>query len=62
MRADGWCRGSPTLGMHSMRGKNNSLKISIFGDLTFSPATIDPTMILTTKSLSEGNDWVFGLG
>ena len=31
------------------------------GDPTFAPATIDPTMISqTTKSQSEGNDWVFG--
>ena len=46
-----------------LRGENNdnSLKIYISGDLTFAPATIAPTK-LTTKSLSEGNDWVFVSG
>ena len=33
------------------------------GDPTFAPATFAPVMISrTTKSQSEGNDWVFGSG
>ena len=34
-----------------------------FGDLTFAPASIAPAMISpTTKSESEGNNWIFGAG
>ena len=33
------------------------------GEPTFAPATIAPAMIYpTTKSQSEGDDWVFSLG
>ena len=35
----------------------------ICSDPTFAPATIARAIIsLRTKRLSEGNDWVFGLG